>query len=222
MAEPDIQRYLDGIESQHKLRPRYMAHVTALLEKIDGATAAASDMLTAFFLDTAVGDQLDKLGLLIGFGRTINIEGSPYYGTVLTDDQYRTMLYAKIFANHWDGSIEHFKTIWDQTLANVLEAHYVDNMDMTVTIVVDGIVSDLLLHLIPGGHLVPKPMGVRYKVLNREPVSGGTIQMYAGAAIFSEESGEMETDNPDIDAMDFLGDGAGNYLADGRDIVFFE
>ncbi len=222
MADPDIQRYLDGIESQHKVRPRYMAHVTALLEKVDGATAAVSDMQAAFFLDKAVGDQLDKLGLLIGIGRTINIEGSEYYGILMTDDQYRTMLYAKIFANHWDGSIEDFDVIWAQTLGNVLDAHYVDNQDMTVTIYVEGIVADLILHLIPDGHLIPKPMGVRYKVVNRLPKVGGTLQMYAGTAVFCEDAGELTTDNPDIDALDYLGDGAGNYLFDGLDVVFFE
>ena len=43
MSEPDVQRYLDGIESQHQ-RPRFMSTLRMILEKIDDATMVAKDM----------------------------------------------------------------------------------------------------------------------------------------------------------------------------------
>ena len=85
MAESDIQRYLNGIESQHSAKPRFMQHLTEILEKIDGATGAAKDMPIAFFIEEAVGNQLDILGKLIGITRIITIPGSDYYGVTVDD-----------------------------------------------------------------------------------------------------------------------------------------
>lgn len=218
MAEPDIQRYLNGIASQHCTKPRYMAHLTEILEKIDAATGAANDMALAFYIDTAAGKQLDIIGRLVGVSRTITFQGFAY-GTVVDDEQYRTLLYAKIFANHWDGTIETFHDIWSSTLGKMINAYYIDNQDMTVDIIVDGIVPEMLLKLIPYGHIIPKPMGVRYAVRNRLPAVVGRNKVYIGIALYGSCShvfGPVEMPNLD---EDYLLDGLGEILLDGHGVA---
>ena len=51
---PDIKRYLDRTESQHIIRPKYVAAVTALLEKLDAAHGIAKD-IPALFDGTVIG-----------------------------------------------------------------------------------------------------------------------------------------------------------------------
>lgn len=215
MAESDILRYLNGIESQHSSKPRFMQHLTEILEKIDGATGAATDMSIAFYVEEAVGNQLDILGKLIGITRTITIPGSDYYGVTVDDEQYRALLYAKIFANRWDGTIEMFHQIWNETLGKMMDASYIDNQDMTVDIIVNGIVSAFLLNLIPKGQLIPKPMGVRYKVTNRLPEVSGRSNLFASIALYGVVIHDLGTvELPDLSG-NYLTDGFGEMLLDG-------
>ena len=220
MAESDILRYLNGIESQHSTKPRFMQHLTEILEKIDGATGAATDMPLAFFIEEAAGNQLDILGKLIGITRTITIPGSDYYGITVDDEQYRALLYAKIFANHWDGTIEMFHQIWNETLGKMMDASYIDNQDMTVDIIVNGIVSEFLLNLIPQGQLIPKPMGVRYTVINKLPEVSGSNSLYLGLALYGACTHTLgPIAMPDLDAEHYLVDELGNYLMDENSVV---
>lgn len=210
MAENDIQRYLDGIESQHSGKPRFMAHLTAILEKLDGGTGAGVDMAGKFNIDTATGGQLDIIGRLVGISR--------YDG--MDDDQYRILLYAKVFANHWDGTIETFHEIWEVTLGRVMDASYVDNQDMTVDIHVNGFVSEMLLNLIPAGKIIPKPMGVRYKVTNHLPEIIGQNNLYSGVGLYSVSMHTMGTvELPDFDDVSICADGLGSLLLDGFGVI---
>lgn len=220
MAMPDIERYLNGIASQHITKPRYMAHLTKMLEKIDAATGVANDMALSFFIDEAVGNQLDIIGKLVGISRLVLIQGSSYYGTTVDDEQYRALLYSKIFANHWDGTIQTFREIWGNTLGKMMDAYYIDNQDMTVDIIVNGIVSAFLLSLIPSGQLIPKPMGVRYKVINRLPKITGSDHIYVGIALYGAETqtlGPSEAFDPDDE--EWLADELENILYDERGVA---
>ena len=81
--------------------------------------------------------------------------------TVLPDDAYRTLVKAKIAANHWDGTTDGAYAIW-----NSLFTQYTiliqDFQDMSYDlIVVGGIVDSLTLALLVGGYIPLKPEGVR-------------------------------------------------------------
>lgn len=159
-SRKDIQRYIDGIESQHRTAPRYMAFVTSLLEKIDPAHAVAKELPLAFYVYEAVGKQLDIVGRLIGVDRRLpplNIPGQP---SLLDDDNFRKVILAKIVQNQWNGTYEEFLELRKSTLDGFLEARYYDNQDMTMDIFIDWDVDPFMLQLLIHWQLFPKPMGV--------------------------------------------------------------
>lgn len=161
MAENrDIQRYLDGIESQHQSKPRYMAYVTALLDKVDPAHGAAKEMPAAFNVHNAVGNQLDVIGRIVGVDRKfppVNIPGQPPY---LDDASYRQVILSKIIQNQWDGSYEKFIEMARATLDENIGAKYHDNQDMTMDVTIEGQLTPIMVELLLRGYILPKPMGV--------------------------------------------------------------
>lgn len=165
MAESrDIQRYLDGIESQHKTKPRYMAMVTCLLDKLDPAHTAAKEMPAAFNVHTAIGAQLDVDGEIVGVNRRfppVNIPGMPTY---LDDESYRQVILSKIIQNQWDGTYGQFKEMSAATLANTLNAVYHDNQDMTMGVTIKGQLTPIMVELLVRGYILPRPMGVGMEI----------------------------------------------------------
>lgn len=159
MSEPDVQRYLDGIESQHQ-RPRFMSTLRMILEKIDDATMVAKDMPSEFFVQNAVGRQLDVIGDLVGADRRFPPVPVPGYPDILNDDLYRYVVLAKIVQNQWDGTTENFRDIWDNTLGQSINATYHDNQNMSMDVNLTGDFDPLMIELILGNYIIPKPMGV--------------------------------------------------------------
>lgn len=178
MAEADIQRYLDGIASQHKTRPRFMAHLTAILEKIDGAHGAAKELPRAFYVRDAVGAQLDAIGSIVGASRRFSSSLLPDQPTELSDDVYRRLIQATIVRNQWDGTNGTFDEIWQTTLGNDLNATYHDNQDMTMDIDILGDIEPIMTELILSGKFLPQPMGGRVIVnLRTESIVSATVSI---------------------------------------------
>ena len=165
MAEKDIQRYIDGIESQHKTRPKYIAHLSAMLEKVDAAHGAAKDMPAAFYVLQASGEQLDVIGINVGVDRRFPLVSIPGLPGKLSDSVYRKVILAKIVQNQWDGTEETFREIWDNTVgADGLDAYYQDNQDMTMDVMISGTMEPIMTELILAGYIFPKPLGVKVNV----------------------------------------------------------
>jgi hypothetical protein len=149
----------------------------------DIATVVAGFPL-AFDLDTAVGVQLDAVGLWIGQSRAIEVALDVYFALddpdhgldagwlkgrydpntgleILADEQYRLLLRAKIAINHWDGTIP---TAY-QSLSAVFPDHVIviqDYGDMSMYIGLVGANLDSVSKaLLTGGYLSVKPAGVR-------------------------------------------------------------
>lgn len=164
MADVDIQRYLDDIESQHASKPKYMAHVTALLTKVDDVTRVVKDMPRAFYVRDAVGAQLDVDGGIVGVDRRFPPVSIPGMPSLLDDDTYRNVILARIVQNQWDGSNEKFKEMWDATVGGILDATYKDNQDMSMDIRITGYTEPTMIEMILRGYIIPKPMGVGLNV----------------------------------------------------------
>ncbi|MDD2056624.1 DUF2612 domain-containing protein [Pseudomonas putida] len=133
----DTTDYTGRITSEHSDKPKYMAMVDATVQPLVDALNVSNGLPVDFDLDSAVGVQLDQVGLWIGIGRRINTpltgvyfsfdtEGlgfnhgvwkgpfDPDTGVIELDDEtYRLLLRAKIAANHWDGTMETSKPILD-------------------------------------------------------------------------------------------------------------
>ena len=152
--------------------------------------ALCQGLITAFDIDTAVGVQLDILGLWIGRSRIVSqpISGvyfswdtdglgydrgiwqGPYDPdsgyTTLSDETYRIILKAKIAINNWDGRNDSLPPILEAaTAGSGLRMQIVDNRDMTISVWVfpETDISDVSLELIAAikqGYLTVKAAGV--------------------------------------------------------------
>lgn len=162
--ERDIQRYLDGIESQHKTKPRYTATLTNILEKVDDAHGTMRMMPIAFYVHKAVGVQLDVIAELVGCNRKFPPVPIPGMEPTLNDDAFRTVILSKIIQNQWDGTNEGFHEIWQQTMQGVMDAKYTDNQDMSVSVDIRGWLQPVITELLLFGYIVPKPAGVQLNV----------------------------------------------------------
>ena len=157
-----MRSYLNVITSQHRLQPRFMALLTALLTPLADTRNLLEQFTALFTLDTAAGDALDKLGERVGLPRRLPFQ--PASGSaVLNDDDYRLLIKARILINHWDGTLqamrENFRLLFPEYELSIL-----DHQNMTLRVTVVGLKGTLYEELIRRGYILPKPVGVRMTV----------------------------------------------------------
>lgn len=183
----DLQKYLNLITSEHKRRPKYMATVTALIRPLCDLDALFQEMRFTFDLDTAVGKQLDAVGVRVGISRRVHvllegvyfaldtqgvgIDEGVWQGqydplteyVILPDEIYRRVLKVKIAVNTWDGTVDRAYTAWETIFADIGSIILIqDNQDMTMVIGIAGKKLDHVLEqLLLQGHITMKPEGVR-------------------------------------------------------------
>jgi hypothetical protein len=192
-----VEEYLALITSEHADRPKFRATVEASVSPLAKVQDMLRSLPAAFDVDTAVGVQLDAVGMWIGQSRRINQQISGVYmewdgaATVgwengswkgefdpsagiidLPDDSYRLLLKANIAANNWDGTIPGAYAVWE----NIFKGSYLiieDLQDMTMAVGVSGIpLSTLDRELLTNGYLVLKPAGVRIRDYAVVPTEG--------------------------------------------------
>lgn len=191
----DVTPYLDLVPSEHRDRPNFITMLTDLLQPLGDLQINVGLMPSLFDIDTAVGDQLDKVGEWVGVGRDVQValtgvyfsldsatlgldQGSmqgpddPTSGlVVLPDSGYRTLLRARIAANHWDGSIPDAYNVWDIAFSGTgFSIGILDLGGMHMVYILFGLVPDALtLALFTGGLLDLKPAGVKIDMYITEP-----------------------------------------------------
>ena len=178
--------YLNLITSEHADKPLYLQAVAALVNGFRDQINLDAGTMLMFDVDTAQGDQLDIIGLWVGFPRQINIlidayfsfddpmlgfdmapwkgrYDSPYGYTTLDDASYRLMIKAKIGANMWDGTRATMLTILNQIFAGTgLTPAIIDHQDMSMQVLLFGPFIPVILNaLLTGGYIALKPAGVR-------------------------------------------------------------
>ncbi|MBH3360771.1 DUF2612 domain-containing protein [Pseudomonas guariconensis] len=190
-----IEDYTGKITSEHSDKPKYMAMVQAVAACLLGAGDVSASLPEAFDLDSAIGAQLDVIGVWVGVTRNIPTpltgvyfaldtaglgfdEGAwqgpfdPDSGiTVLDDETYRILIRARIGANRWDGTLEQSKGILDQVFSGETYVFIEDNQDMTITVGVAGKKPTALqLALLTGGYIPIKPqsVGVDYYIVTSQ------------------------------------------------------
>lgn len=201
-----IQKYTQLITSEHNQQPNFMAMVAATLQPSVDAQNLISTFVSLFDLDLAQGNQLDIIGQWVGISRNVNVPISGVFfawdtanlgwnqgtwlgpgqsGTsliMLSDNQYRALLKAKIAANQWDGTVPGIYKAWIPFFVlsqfNILIKDNQD-MSMTVFLLTSVVIDQTLLALITGGYVVPRPAGVRitgYTQIMSVPVFGFDVQ----------------------------------------------
>lgn len=185
-----MSKYTELITNYHATKPKFFDHINLSTRPLIDITTATRGLVSAFDIDTAVGVQLDILGLWIGRSRivsqpisgvyfSLDIDGlgfdqgvwqGPYDPdsgyTTLSDETYRIILKAKITINNWDGRNDSLPPILDAALeGSGLKMQIVDNQDMTISIWVfpETDISNVSLELIAAirqGYLTVKAAGV--------------------------------------------------------------
>ncbi|EPE1528932.1 DUF2612 domain-containing protein [Citrobacter freundii] len=185
-----MSKYTELITNYHATKPKFFDHIDLSTRPLIDISTATRGLVSAFDIDTAVGMQLDILGLWIGRSRivsqpisgvyfSLDIDGlgfdqgvwqGPYDPdsgyTTLSDETYRIILKAKIAINNWDGRNDSLPPILDAALeGSGLKMQIVDNQDMTISIWVfpETDISNVSLELIAAirqGYLTVKAAGV--------------------------------------------------------------
>jgi len=180
-----VDTYTGLVTSEHR-KPKFLALVSANNKFSAHLQNVLSSIPSKFDVDSAVGVQLDAVGLWAGVSRFINSplsgiyfewDGDTVVGwdsglwkgdfdpttgiTKLPDTYYRILIKAKISANQWDGSIPAAYDVWENLFANnfiIIQ----DNQDMSMGVVIAGDAIDALTRaIITGGYIPLKPEGVR-------------------------------------------------------------
>ena len=177
MATIDVDYYLRLITSEHANKPKYMSWMRVLLTPFVDAINLNKSIKSAFFINTAVGVQLDTIGKWLGLSRQVDFQPTDGSSSILDDKYYRIALKAKIVKNLWKGTIEDFYNMW-QILFNGedLQVYLADNQDMDYIIVTwDSTTQDSMINdLLRNGYIIPRPagLGTLYVDVDSEEVFG--------------------------------------------------
>lgn len=196
----DSTKYVGLITSEHAGKPKFVAVIEALSAGFVDSQNLDNQMPSLFSLDSAVGAQLDAVGVWIGFSRTLSIPltgvyfswddtdllgwdsgswqsvtDSPSGLITLPDDAYRRLLRSKIAANHWDstipGAIEVFLTTYNGAQSIILQ----DLQDMSFILGFVGVpLSAVDQALLTHGYISLKPAGVHIAAIAL-PVAPGPL-----------------------------------------------
>ena len=169
----DIEDYYkDLLILQYNNKPNAQATIK-LLTDCGSGDGILDAIQNGFDFDTAVGNQLDILG---------NIIGAPRSG--LSDADYRILLKFKIVWNNMDGKMKTMDDIVYSFFGNSISI--VNNMDMTITYIIQqqySVVLDVITEL--GFLVAPNGVGATYIALKPLPtqIFGFNTQLDSVSAI---------------------------------------
>lgn len=183
-----VEYYQSLITSQHQSAPKYMAWIAALVEPFTVIQTVAAQMAQSFDVDTAVGVQLDTVGLWVGVSRYLPTEITGVFATFDTADLgfdqgimrgpfdsstgltrmpdhiYRIMIQFQILANQWDGTIPGAYEAMNTVFNGSAHVFLIDNQDMSMTVGFAGInFGPLGIGILEQGYFPFKPEGVRIR-----------------------------------------------------------
>lgn len=152
-----LEKYLNLITSEHRVRPKYIAYVSALLKIAGDVEDLLTTMSQYFNLDTAVGDQLTILADRVGV-----IRGE------YTDDQLRMLIRAAILRNTWDGSSSQAYTTWQMMFPGIT-MQIVSNTGMEKTVLIIGTPTEEQREMMLSGLIIPVAAGVKLNINFLDP-----------------------------------------------------
>lgn len=155
LMEDLIQYYLGLLIVQYRSKPKALAHVRNIVRE------SLCDLLPSilnekFNIDSAEGDQLDKLGKYIGIERRVKTYGSD---VTLSDDDYRLLLKIKRSKNILGPCLGEIDEFINTFLKNVVIVFDHKNMSMSYALN-STVVSNTLAQAIMKQDILPRPMGV--------------------------------------------------------------
>lgn len=195
--------YTELITSEHADKPNFVAVVDALTQGLLDIESLSALIPGLYNLDTAVGTQLDAIGLWVGLSRTLSTplpsvyfswdatdllgwESGSWKGEfdsntgliTLPDDSYRNLMRAKIAANNWDGTIPGAQAVYLAAFNGDVQVIIQDNQDMSYILGFVGVPLNAIDQaLLANGYIPLKPAGVRIAAIAL-PVAPGPLFAY--------------------------------------------
>ena len=194
-----MQNFEETIISQFGNSPRIIQLITNFNGYIDPSTQidAFYDML--WNVDTAVGYGLDVWGRIVGVSRVLQVAQGKYFGYeeatnvsadpyntspfysgaattsnfALSDDAFRTLIFAKALANICDGSIPAINKILLNLFPNRGNCYVEDNGNMAMTYKFNFSLTPVESAIVSQSGILPKPAGVSVNLL----IGNGTISL---------------------------------------------
>lgn len=202
-----VDSLLALITAEHRDQPKFSAFVAAVTEGLVDITNVIETLPARFDVDVAIGQQLDFVGEWVNLSRNLRepiddvyfsfgdpdlgfgsgfLKGrfSPTDGVIQLDDAtFRLMIYAKIAANVWDGTLLEAERILATIFSSSPGTHIFlqDNMDMSIDVAISGVVpSKLFQALIGSGYFEVRGAGVEIDnvFINEGPFFGFGVQNY--------------------------------------------
>lgn len=161
---PSLAYYVPGlVTSEYKTSQNFLQWLTVNLSLFQDVFNCANSFASAFDIQQAVGAQLDVLGNIIGQSRTVAFQPSDGVSPILDDDTYRLLLQARILQNHFGGTNQEVRGVWNALFPGGIML-FTDNQNMTVNIYVAGTFTSIIQDLILNGYIIPRPQGVLYDI----------------------------------------------------------
>jgi Protein of unknown function (DUF2612) len=133
------------------------------------------------FADDASALEFGELSNPALGGRFYDLGEDQSSTATLADPEYRTVLQAKIIQNGWDGSVAEFEAAAADIIP--VPCQYLDMGDCVVSILPSAQLDPVLVQLLTGFDLLPRPGGVRYELLG--PMATPYTWTTAGTAVGS-------------------------------------
>lgn len=191
-----LDDYLQLLPSENASKPNFNAVLAAFLQPF----VDAQNNAPTFDIDTAMGVQLDAIGLWVGQSRKVNVPiagvyfsmdttgvgfdqgvwfgpGSSATGvTSLDDETYRLILKIKVAANSWDGTLSGAQQVLSSVASSGTYLFIQDNFNMSITIGVSGkIPSALFVALIQQVFSWIRPAAVNIASVSTTGLSGTVL-----------------------------------------------
>src|ERR1019366_1531925 len=157
--------YLALVTSEYQNSPKFLTMRSGVVQPFADSQTFLASIPTAFDIDVAIGVQLDIDGQWIGRNRQIAVDspisyfscdisgrgcnGPPLYvpGTPLTttatvslsDSSYRKLLYAKIAANNWNGTVSGAVASFQKYFTTPQLVFIEDQQNMTMQVNISGV-----------------------------------------------------------------------------------
>ena len=182
-----MRDYTDYITPAHLTADKFVRHISLITRPFTDIATQAGQLNALFSIDHGNGPQLDAVGEWIGLSRYVKTPITGVYFaldtegvgfdqgswkrrfdadsgfTELDDDTYRSILRAKIRANHWDGTCEMLADIYQGVIPDEsVKIFFTDNQNMSMDVyLTGGVVPEVIKAVIKQGYLNIKPEGVR-------------------------------------------------------------
>ena len=184
---PDSTYYKGLITSQHSQKANFIKTVETSVDPFVNVQESLREVEALFDVNTAVGNNLDAVGLWVGVSRNVPVPiagtffswadtaatgwgVSSWLGagnsatsvTSLNDDEYRQLIKGKIAANTWDGSIPGAYDTLAAAFGMSGNVTITDNQNMSQTVTITGGTLTATQRAMLTQGLIPiKPAGVQ-------------------------------------------------------------